>query len=169
MNVGGLASSVLFIFTLLIVPFIITLFIKGIGSFKYPILVYEGSNSTSLIPLKDEFHFITIGQYLGKTVILVLFALFFVYSLYFLISLFVKGPAVSFGLTSVLVLGGIILLPKFWFNPFLYVDTHQIINGATSTLAFNDAINYTSGLVTLFIFGALAIALSYIKFVRGVH
>lgn len=167
-----------FLFTvlMLIIPLICSVFTKGLGNLKYPVLVYDGSPPSSMgkkynviDSVRDSFHFIDLGEYLGKTILLAFMLFIFLHSLYFLVSLFVKNPSINLVITSFLVFGGMMLLPKAAYNPLTYIDIHRTINQEIATLSFfNYSINFQNGLLSLFAAGVVTFILGYIKFNKGV-
>ncbi|WP_062354406.1 ABC transporter permease [Bacillus kwashiorkori] len=169
---AGLLLTFSFVLSMLLLPIVISLFTKGVGDLDYPILVYDGNpaleTATTLNSLADSFHFINMGTYLLESVILTVLLIFFLYTFYYVVSLFFPNPTISFIIVGVVCILGIVVLPKSSFNPFIYLDTHQIINGAVATLHFNRDIAIQSGIISLIIFTFLTATIGFMKFRRGV-
>lgn len=132
---SGLLFTALYFIFIMLVPLILSLFTRGIGSLQYPVLIYDGSEnrygieSTFLNDWTGEFHFITLGEYFIQVLPLALALILFVYSLYFLLSLFIKNPSVNAALIIIGTYIGMNFLPKHMLNPFSFVDVHGVING----------------------------------------
>ncbi|GKV55367.1 hypothetical protein NCCP2222_13140 [Sporosarcina sp. NCCP-2222] len=173
---SGLLFTLLFVFLILCVPLLSSLFTVGVGSLQFPVLMYDGPGE-SLLGLKkanilnewtDEFHFTTLGNYLGIVLLLTAALVFLMYSVYFLLSLFFKNPSVNAALLLIATFFGITVLPKSPFNPFTYVDLHRVITGEFAVAQFNEMINVTNGLLLVGAFGLVLTVLSYVQFRRYV-
>lgn len=166
---SGFIYTLGFVVFMLFVPLLCSLFTKGLGSFKYPVLIYEGSEPNPynseyniLDPLKDQFHFIHLSSYLLQALLLSIVLVIFLYSFYYVLSLFVKNPIVTAILVGIITFLG--LKYPAAYNPFTYVDIHKILNGETATLAFNPAIDLQNGMFVLLGIGCLMTLLGYIRF-----
>lgn len=172
---SGLFFTTLFVFIILSVPVIASLFTKGLGSLQYPVLIYDGPaespfgfESTLLNDWTDEFHFITLGKYLSTVLLMTVVLVVFMFSIYYLLSLFIKNPTVT---TAILLIGtffGMTVLPKAPYNPFTYVDIHKVVNQEFAVANFNESINVMNGLMVLGSIGLIAIVLCYLRFRRYV-
>ncbi|QTD42117.1 ABC transporter permease [Sporosarcina sp. Te-1] len=173
---SGLLFTALFVFFILSLPLLASLFTSGPGSLQIPVLMYDGpaesllglSKSTILNEWTDEFHFITLGKYLGIVLLLTSGLIFLMYSVYFLLSLFFKNPSVNAALLLIGTFFGMTVLPKSPFNPFTYVDMHRVINGEFAVFHFNEAINVMNGLILLCAIGLVVTVLCYLQFRRYV-
>ncbi|WP_245639447.1 ABC-2 transporter permease [Viridibacillus arvi] len=166
---SGFIYTLGFVVFMLLVPLLCSLFTKGLGSFKYPVLIYEGSEPNPynseyniLDPLKDQFHFIHLSSYLLQALLLSIVLVIFLYSFYYVLSLFVRNPIVTAILVGIITFLG--LKYPAAYNPFTYVDIHKILNGETATLAFNPAIDLQNGMFVLLGIGCLMTLLGYIRF-----
>ncbi|MEK5481845.1 MULTISPECIES: hypothetical protein [unclassified Viridibacillus] len=86
----------------------------------------------------------------------------FLYSIYYVLSLFVRNPIVTAILVGIITFLGMKYPAAY--NPFTYVDIHKVLNGETATLAFNPAIDLQNGIFVLLGVGCLMILLGYIRF-----
>ncbi|OMC86486.1 ABC transporter permease [Viridibacillus sp. FSL H7-0596] len=166
---SGFIYTLGFVVFMLLVPLLCSLFTKGLGSFKYPVLIYEGSEPNpfnseynTLDPLKDQFHFINLSSYLLQALLLSIVLVIFLYSIYYVLSLFVRNPIVTAILVGIITFLGMKYPAAY--NPFTYVDIHKVLNGETATLAFNPAIDLQNGIFVLLGVGCLMILLGYIRF-----
>jgi ABC-type transport system involved in multi-copper enzyme maturation permease subunit len=172
---SGLLFTVFFVLIILSIPLISSLFTSGVGSLKYPVLIYDGPvespfgfETTFLNQWTDEFHFTTLGKYLSTVLLLTVALIVFMFSIYYLLSLFIKNPTVN---TAILLIGtffGMTVLPKTTYNPFTYVDIHKVVNREFAVNYFNTAINEINGLLVLGSIGLIALVLCYIRFRRYV-
>lgn len=167
--VSGLVLTFGFYIMMMAVPLIVSLFAKGMGNPAYPVLIYEGSSRTDILDgLNDHFKFIELGDYFIQALLLGVILGFFIYSLYFLIALFIKNPALILAILGTIVIFGMIVIPVSPFNPFTYVDLHQVLNGAIATREFNSAINLLNGALLLLVMGSLFTFLGYKKFAHTI-
>ncbi|MBB4823703.1 ABC-2 type transport system permease protein [Sporosarcina luteola] len=173
---SGLLFTILFVFFIFCLPLFASLVTTGLGSLQIPVLMYDGPAESLLGMLKstilnewtDEFHFITLGKYLGIVLVLTFALIFLMFSVYFLLSLFFKNPSVNAAILLIGTFFGMTVLPKSPFNPFTYVDLHKVINGEFAVFHFNEAINVTNGLILLCTVGLLVTVLCYLRFRRYV-
>ena len=156
---SGLLFTVLFVVGIFCVPLISSLFTSGIGSLQYPVLIYDGPaaspfgadspfafETTILNEWTDEFHFITLGSYLGTVLLMTVVLVIFMYSIYYFLSLFIKNPTVNAAILLIGTFFGMTVLPKTPYNPFTYVDIHKVINREFAVEHFNEAINEMTGI-----------------------
>lgn len=167
---SGLLFMLGFSLIMLIVPIICSLFTDGIGSLDYPVLVYDGPKPnpfgdeyTSLDPMNDSFHFISLKEYMRYALLFMVVFAFFLYSLYFILSLFVKNPGVAIILTAVLIFIGMNIYPNEY-NPITYMDIDQLITGKLAVLDLDSAISYKKGLLIMTVVGILATIIGFIRF-----
>jgi len=172
---SGLLFTILFVLVILSVPLIASLFTSGVGSLQYPVLIYDGPiespfgfETTFLNEWTDEFHFITLGKYFSTVLLMTVVLVVFMFSIYYLLSLFIKNPTVNAAILLIGTFFGMTVLPKAAFNPFTYVDIHRVVNREFAVANFNEAITVGNGLIVLGMIGVIAIVLCYIRFRRFV-
>ena len=168
---SGLLATILFISVLLGILILSGEFGNGIGSTEYPVLVYEGgkpnpygSEFNTLDSENDQFHFIPIATYVKNVTVLGLGLLFFTYSLYFLLALFIRNQSATVLVTGAIVFGGMKVLPLSAYNPFIYVDIHRVLNGELATIAFNPAVGFQNGMVALLAASMVLLVVAYVGF-----
>lgn len=144
---------------------------NGIGSAKYPVLIYEGgepnpygSEFNALNPDKDQFHFIPVSKYVKEVLLLGVILTFVVYSLYFLLALAIRNPIITFLVTGAILFGGMKAIPESAYNPLTYVDMHRVLNGELAAIAFNPDISLQSGAVALGILGCFLFLMGLLGF-----
>ncbi|WAA12800.1 ABC transporter permease [Fervidibacillus halotolerans] len=164
---SGLLYTLGFTFMMLLTPIVTSLFFKGVGSLKYPVLVYDGSEPSpygshynALDPKNDTFHFIELQDYFLKVLFFSIILVIFLYSCYFLLSLFIKNPGINIILLGSMTFVGMKFFPKVY-NPFTYVDIHKIITREIATIQFNPAIEYQTGMILLFVVSLIITFISY--------
>lgn len=151
----GAASSVsLFLFVVVVG----TLF-NRFGDWMYPILHYDNKSVVEMggyagtRVFEGGFHFIPIGEYLLKFLLLFVCLLVFFIVLSHVLSIFIARPIGVFVTLTILStigyyisgeLGGYAL-----FVPFTYMDIPRIINGEISTLLNNSGITVLNGCLLL--------------------
>lgn len=168
---SGLLFTVIFVIFMLSVPLISSLFTSGLGSLQYPVLMYDGPaespfgfESTLLNDWTDEFHFITLGKYFSTVLVLTVALVVFMYSIYYLLSLFIKNPTVNMAILLIGTFFGMTVLPKTPFNPFTYVDIHKVVNREFAVATFNESITIMNGLIVLGSIGLIVTVLCYMRF-----
>ncbi|WAA09853.1 ABC transporter permease [Fervidibacillus albus] len=164
---SGLLYTLGFTFIMILTPLVISLFFKGLGSLKYPVLVYDGSEPNpygsqynALDPEKDTFHFIELQDYFLKVLFFSIILVIFLYSFYFLLSLFIKNPGINIILLGSMTFVGMKFFPKAY-NPFTYMDIHKIITREIATIQFNPSIEYQTGIILLFVISLIITFISY--------
>ncbi|MDW0117702.1 ABC transporter permease subunit [Sporosarcina thermotolerans] len=172
---SGLLFTVIFVVFILCVPLISSLFTSGVGSLQYPVLIYDGPaespfgfESTILNEWTDMFHFITLREYFGTVLLLTIVLVVFMFSIYYLLSLFIKSPTVNAAILLIVTFFGMTVLSKAPYNPFTYVDIHRVVNREFAVVNFNEAITVGNGLMVLGMIGVIAIGLCYLRFRRFV-
>ena len=178
--VSGLLYLIAFILLIVAAPLVSSLFTKGIGSLQYPVLFYEGAIPNSFDPQytrlsaeNDSFHFIPMGEYFLQAIGLALVLAFFLYSLYLLISFFVKSPTINLLIVAGLTFGGMMALSPSIYNPFTYVDIHRVLNGEIAALSIDPSIHFQNGVILLLGLGFLLAVINLVvvsiqKNIRGV-
>ena len=169
--VSGLLYLIAFILLIVAAPLVSSLFTKGIGSLQYPVLIYEGAipnpfgdEFTRLSAENDLFHFIPMGEYFLQAIGLALVLAFFLYSLYLLISFFIKSPTINLLIVSGLTFGGMMALSPSKFNPFTYVDIHRVLNGEIAALSIDPSIHFQNGVILLVGLGFLLAVINLVVF-----
>ena len=172
---SGLLFTILFVFIVLCVPLISSLFTSGVGSLQYPVLMYDGPvesifgfETNILNEWTDEFHFITLGKYFSIVLLMTVVLVVFMFSIYYLLSLFIKNPTVNAAILLIGTFFGMTVLPKAPYNPFTFVDMHRVVNREFAIANFNEAINVGNGLMVLGVIALVAIVLCYVRFRRYV-
>ncbi|HDR7657984.1 ABC transporter permease subunit [Bacillus wiedmannii] len=169
---SGFLSTIVFVLLMLLIPLLCSYFTKGVGSFNYPVLIYEGSEPNpfgseynSLNPIKDQFHFITLKNYFGQVLLLTVLLTFFLYSFYYISSLVLKSLSIT---TSIIGIITFIGMKSFSspYNPFTYVNIHSVLTGETATLVFNPSINLSNGIMLTFVLGCTLLFAGYKLFIR---
>lgn len=170
---SGLLFTLAFVLVICCVPLIFSLFTSGVGSLQYPVLIYDGPvespfgfETNILNEWTDEFHFITLGNYFGTVLLMTAVLVVFMFSIYYLLSLFSKNPTVNAAILLIGTFFGMTVLPKTAYNPFTYVDIHRVVNREFAVANFNEAITVGNGLMVLGAIGVLTIVLCYMRFRR---
>ncbi|MCM3357864.1 ABC transporter permease [Psychrobacillus sp. MER TA 171] len=166
--ISGYIYLLIFSLLMLAIPLVCSLFTKGLGTLKNPILVYEGTKSTSIFgnslnPREDQFHFIEFQEYFWKVFIFLIVFSFFIYSIYFLFALLTKNASLSMVLSGAITYIGMNILASE-FNPFVYTDIHRIITGEIATRTFNSGFTFNTGLYISLALGIILTILGYLTF-----
>ncbi|MGH1295587.1 ABC transporter permease subunit [Bacillus pretiosus] len=169
---SGFLSTIVFVLLMLLIPLLCSYFTKGVGSFNYPVLIYEGSEPNpfgseynSLNPIKDQFHFITLKNYFGQVLLLTVVLTFFLYSFYYISSLLLKSLSITMSFVGIIAFIGMKSFSSPY-NPFTYVNIHSILTGETATLVFNPSINLSTGVMLTFALGCTLLFAGYKLFIR---
>ncbi len=172
---SGLLFTLSFVLIIFCVPLIASLFTSGVGSLQYPVLIYDGPvespfgfETIILNEWTDAFQFITIGKYFSTVLLMTAVLIVFMFSIYYLLSLFIKNPTVNAAILLIGTFFGMTVLPKTAYNPFTYVDIHRVVNREFAVAGFNEAITVGNGLMVLGAIGVIAIVLCYLRFRRYV-
>lgn len=172
---SGLFFTILFVLFIMSVPLILSGFTSGPGSLQFPVLIYDGpaeqfSGGTQpvLNALRDEFHFITLGEYFLNLIPLTLVLIVFLYSLFFLLNLWIKNATINAALVITTLYLGMAVLPVAPYNPFTYIDMHKIINREFAVTQFNEAIHSGNGMIVLSVVSLILIGVGYWRFKRYV-
>ncbi|TKH17292.1 ABC transporter permease [Bacillus wiedmannii] len=172
---SGFLSTLVFVLLMLLIPLLCNYFTKGIGNFNYPVLMYEGSEPnpfgseyTSLNPIKDQFHFITLKNYFGQVLLLTVVLTFFLYSFYYISSLLLKSLSITTSFVGIIAFIGMKSFSSPY-NPFTYVNIHSVLTGETATLVFNPSINLSTGVMLTFALGCTLLFTGYKLFIKTYH
>lgn len=169
---SGFLSTLVFVLLMLLIPLLCSYFTKGVGSFNYPVLIYEGSEPNpfgseynSLNPIKDQFHFITLKNYFGQVLLLTVLLTFFLYSFYYISLLLLKSLSITTSFVGIIAFIGMKSFSSPY-NPFTYVNIHSVLTGETATLVFNPSINLSTGVILTFALGCTLLFTGYKLFIR---
>lgn len=145
--------------------FLIATFIGGVGDKDYPILIYATERLEEHFFFSTAnnayFYFESLTSLLIKSGLLVFMQLFFLNSLFSFIGKLMKNHYAAIIVTSILVIAGYfagnhyIELTSSMYNPFVYFDTWNIVDGWKSIEANNGKVNFLTGAVILLISGSL--------------
>ncbi|MEK4385643.1 hypothetical protein MKZ25_07500 [Solibacillus sp. FSL W7-1464] len=159
----AIASSLVLITGTII--FLIATFIGGVGETDYPILVYatERLEEHYFFSTANNayFYFESLTSLLVKSVVLVFMQLFFLNSLFSFVGKLLKNHYAAIIVTFILVIAGYfagnhyIELAISLYNPFVYFDTWNIVDGWKSIEANNGKMNFLTGTVILLISGTV--------------
>lgn len=159
----AIASSLLLISGAVV--FFFAAFIGGLGKAEYPILIYGAERLEEhffhSVANNSYFYFESLAGLLVKSGILVLAQIFFLNSLFSFIGKLFKNHYAAIVVTIILVIAGYavgnhyIEMTGSFYNPFVYFDTWNIIDGWKSIEAQNAQVNFRNGAVNLFISGSL--------------
>ena len=147
------------------VIFLFATLIGGLGETEYPILVYAPNR------LEDHFffspgdnayfYFENLATLIVKSGILIFTQIFFLNGLFSLVGKLMKNHYASIVVTLIIVIVGYSLgnhyieINNMYFNPFIYFDSWNIVDGWKSIEANNGKVNFLNGTVILFISGSL--------------
>ncbi|MEK5080116.1 hypothetical protein MKX73_14395 [Solibacillus sp. FSL W7-1436] len=147
------------------VVFLIATFIGGVGDGDYPVLIYATEQMEEHFFFSNAnnayFYFESLTSLLLKSGVLVFMQLFFLNSLFSFVGKLMKNHYAAIIVTSLLVIAGYfagnhyIELSSSMYNPFVYFDTWNIVDGWKSIEANNGKVNFLTGTVILLISGSL--------------
>ncbi|WP_350343405.1 ABC transporter permease [Proteinivorax tanatarense] len=167
--------SCLIIFLLVI---IIATSLNRFGDWQYPVLHYDSISEAAVedytgqrVKLLDYtvgFHFINLGKYLIKSIILFSVVTMFLISLSIFLSLFTKRQvsvcastvfisAVGYAITNSSKMAHL--------SPFTYLNIPKIINGEIATTLNNPSVNFRTGIAVLLTVTAVLVLAGY--FISG--
>ncbi|WP_339176130.1 hypothetical protein MKY51_06980 [Solibacillus sp. FSL R5-0691] len=151
------------------IVFLIATLIGGAGDWDYPILIYatERLEDSFIFSTANNayFYFDSLSSLLFKSGVLVFLQLFFLNSLFSFIGKLMKNHYAAIIVTSILVITGYfagnhyIELTSSMYNPFVYFDTWNIVDGWKSIEANNGKVNFLTGTGILLIGGILLLGL----------
>ncbi|WP_339198981.1 hypothetical protein MKY27_07130 [Solibacillus sp. FSL R5-0449] len=151
------------------IVFLIATLIGGAGDWDYPILIYatERLEDSFIFSTANNayFYFESLSSLLFKSGVLVFLQLFFLNSLFSFIGKLMKNHYAAIIVTSILVITGYfagnhyIELTSSMYNPFVYFDTWNIVDGWKSIEANNAKVNFLTGTGILLIGGILLLGL----------
>lgn len=166
----GLIHTVLFTVFISIIPLVLSLLDRGIGSLSYPVLVYDGPDPSAFgnrtpVPNSDydTFHFISFGDYFTQGLWMTLMMVFFIYTVYFFISLWIRHAGATLLVTGSVLFLGIIVGISPW-NPIQYIDVHRILTQENRVLLVDNRYTIQKGLMLLGLTGVVLWLMSFARF-----
>lgn len=169
---AGLTHVLVFSVLLLSVPLLLSLITRGLGSLKFPVLVYDGPNLDDFVgrtPVPsadyDTFRFIPLSEYLTQSALLTLGLAVAGFSLYFLLSFWLRHPGATLLATVVISLG----VGSLWespYNPFQYLAIDRILTQQNRVLLLNYDYTWELGLGLLTGLAAILIVVALLSFRR---
>ena len=155
------------------VLFVIATIIGGIGEAQYPILIYatERIEENFFYSHGDDayFYFENLLTLIVKSGILVFAQIFFLNSMFSLIGKFMRNHYAVIVVTCIIAIAGYmfgnqyIAMDSSMYNPFIYFDTWNIVDGWKSIEASNGSVNFQNGTIILFISGSLLFCLGLLS------
>lgn len=125
------------------------------GDWSFPILHYDLDRVISTGNEEHHYHFITLGSYIVKTSLLFLAVSVFLIILSLFVSLFLNQMISSFGISTMIVLGGYFLSTSSivgnysHLSPFTYLNIGKITNGEIAYLVSNARVEVWTGISVL--------------------
>jgi hypothetical protein len=145
--------------------FLIATLIGGLGDAKYPMLIYAMDQLEDHYFLSSAnnayFYFENLATLIVKNGILIFVQIFFLNSLFSFVGTFMKNHYAAIVVTLIISILGysfgnhFIEINTMYFNPFVYFDTWNIIDGWKSVEANDGKVNFLNGTVILLISGSL--------------
>ncbi|MDO5690222.1 MAG: hypothetical protein Q4G61_08230 [Tissierellia bacterium] len=176
-----LFSSVGMVFGLLmggiVLLIIISAMIGGLGEGEYPIVVIdpkEVGNQFGYIGYyasenQIHFHFVTLFEYLQKSLLLLFSEIFFLIGLLLCLSTFIRRRMALLVVTVIVCIGGYVLsfqqIRSMWtrFLPFLYLNLRDILDGWMALLGDKGGIHPDFGALILIVWGIVLILAGWIR------
>ncbi|WP_262175563.1 ABC transporter permease [Saccharococcus sp. Marseille-Q5394] len=153
------------------------------GDWMYPVLHYHSKREvqsfdyTGLRAFEGGYHFMPLGEYLLKTLLLYACVALFLIALTNVLGLFINQPLVVYTLTGLISVAGYLLSWKLddfaQYSPFLYLNIPKVVNGEILTLLNDPAINVYMGCGTLLAATVILLGVTYVglsfekRFVKG--
>lgn len=142
-GVFAIVCSLFILFIITIVAFVSGSIMSGTGSIHYPVPLYS-----------DPIGFMSVGQQLGKSAWLFVFALVFTILITFLIATISRNSIIAVGLTIILIGLFAFGVTNYYFLsgiahliPFTYFDTMNVVNGKLAFEMDNPNINLRNGII----------------------
>lgn len=148
------------------------------GDWMYPVLHYHSRKEfqsfdfTGQRAFEGGYHFMPLGEYLLKALLLYVCAALFLLALTNVLGLFIRQPLVVYALTGLISLAGYLVSWEMndfaHYSPFLYLNIPKIFNGEIMTLLNVPAISVYMGCgmllgATVFLLGVAYIGLNFEK------
>lgn len=163
----GLIHTILFTVIILMIPLGLSLMDRGIGSLAYPVLVYDGPDPSafgSRTPVPngdyDTFHFISLSDYFIQALWMTLLMVFFIYTVYFFLSLWIRHAGATLLVTGSVLFIGAMVGTSPW-NPFQYLDVHRILTQENRVLLVDNRYTLQNGLLALGLTGLVLWLVSF--------
>ena len=125
------------------------------GDWMYPVLHYHSRKEfqsfdfTGQRTFEGGYHFMPLGEYLLKSLLLYVCVALFLLALTNVLGLFIRQPLVVYALTGLISLAGYLLSWKLddfaQYSPFLYLNIPKVVNGEIMTLLNNPTISLYMG------------------------
>lgn len=171
-NYGSAILSVVGFFVFLTgLPFLCSLLTEGVGSFQFPVLVYEGgkvnpfgSEFNALNPETDLFFFIPFQTYFLEALVLGVLITLVLLGLYTLYSLLIKSAIGAVVLTGGTAAVAWTLFKTSPYNPFTYLDIHSVLNRTLAAESFNPAFSFETGVIVLAVTAIVLLTFNYLVF-----
>lgn len=142
------------------------------GDWMYPVLHYHSKKEvqsfdyTGLRAFEGGYHFMPLGEYLLKALLLFVCITLFLLALTNVFGLFIRQPLLVYVLAGLVSIAGYLLSWKLNdfapFSPFLYVNVPKIVNGEILTLLNNPAISVYLGCAILLCATAVLLVVAYV-------
>ncbi|WP_238600757.1 hypothetical protein, partial [Metasolibacillus meyeri] len=155
-----------------VVIFLIATLIGGLGEAEYPILIYatERLEEHYFVSFVNDayFYFENLGTLLAKGGLLIVAQIFFLNSLFSFIGNLLKSHYAAIVVTGIIVIAGYALgnhyitMTSSVYNPFIYLDTWNIVDGWKAIEADNGYVNVRNGMLLFFISGSLLFGLGFL-------
>lgn len=162
-----IASSLLLVASGLV--FLIATLIGGLGEAQYPVVIYAKDRIEDYYFFatanNSYFYFDNLATLVLKSVVLIFTQLFFLNSLFSFIGKWMKNHYAAIVVTCIIVIAGYSLgnqyidMASTFFNPFIYFDTWNVVDGWKSIEANNINVNFINGTGILVISGSLLFCL----------
>ncbi|WP_233260434.1 hypothetical protein [Paenisporosarcina sp. OV554] len=166
----SLIHTILFTGMILMIPLGLSLMDRGIGSLAYPVLVYDGPDPSAFgnrTPVPngdyDTFHFISLSDYFIQALWMTLLMVFFIYTVYFFLSLWIRHAGATLLVTGSVLFIGTMVGTSPW-NPFQYLDVHRILTQENRVLLVDNRYTLQNGLLALGLTGLVLWLLSFGKY-----
>lgn len=153
--------------------FFIATLIGGLGEAQYPILIYATDRIEEHFFFSNAnnayFYFEDLATLIVKSGILIFAQIFFLNSLFSFIGKLMKNHYAVIVVTCIVVMTGYsfgnyyIDMASSVYNPFIYFDTWNIVDGWKSIEASNRNVNFLNGVIILFISGSLLFCLGLLS------
>ncbi|MFT0138611.1 hypothetical protein ACEK07_18200, partial [Alcanivoracaceae bacterium MT1] len=142
------------------------------GDWNYPILHYDtwslanSSEYSGNVSGGYGFHFIPLGEYVIKSIILLLMITLFCLVFTNFIAVFLKNILSVFSTSALIITVGYVmsnqyLTDKAHLSPFIYLNIPKVINGEMATLVDNANINVISGSLILLVSSLILTFIGY--------
>lgn len=172
--VVGLVHVALFSSLFLAVPLLLSLFTRGLGSLAFPVLVYDGPDMSAFngrTPVTsadyDTFTFIPLSEYFMQSSVMAIGMAVAGFSLYFLLSFWLRNPGVTLLATVGISLGAGYLWQSPY-NPFQYLAIDRIVTQQNRVLLINFDYTWQLGAGLLLGVGLLCALFAFVAFRRVV-